>query len=132
MKEAVEKYPDSYAKNNVCGRVKIIEYNGSKLKGSWEHKVAVWLDRRNIKWESEVNPQPYFWDNKWKLYFPDFYLPEYKCYIEVKGYKRDRDESKWNHFPYQLIVIDRFAIEQINNFDTIQELKERFMHQSSG
>ena len=48
MLEAVRKHPDSYTKNNVCGRVKIVEYNGIKLKGKWELKVAKWLDGQNI------------------------------------------------------------------------------------
>ena len=30
LKKAVLRYPDSYSKNNVCGRVKCITYNGVK------------------------------------------------------------------------------------------------------
>jgi hypothetical protein len=57
MKRAVLNNPDSYSKNNVCGRVKIIDYRGYKLKGGWELIVAKWLDLNNIKWKTEVNPQ---------------------------------------------------------------------------
>jgi hypothetical protein len=32
-------------------------------------------------------------------YFPDFYLPETEEYIEIKGYKTERDEAKWKYFP---------------------------------
>lgn len=122
MKKAVLENPDSYSKNNVCGRVNIIEYNGHKLKGSWELKVAEWLDKNNISWESEVNPQNYFWDNGWHMYFPDFYLHEYNVYLEVKGYKRSRDESKWSQFKDTLVIIDSTIINKLDDFENIEHL----------
>jgi hypothetical protein len=30
---------------------------------------------------------------------PDFYLIESDTYVEVKGYKTEKDEAKWNQFP---------------------------------
>lgn len=113
MKKAVAKNPDSYTKNNVCGRVKMIEYNGVMLKGSWEVITAKWLDSFNIKWESEVNPQFYFWNGGDHLYFPDFYLPDHNVYIEVKGHKTDRDEAKWSQFKGTLVIIDNTNIKKL-------------------
>lgn len=127
MREAVKKHPDSYSKNNVCGRVAIIEYNGTKLKGQWELIVAKWLDSHNIVWESEVNPQNYFWEDKWRMYFPDFYLPDYNTYIEVKGYKRDRDIAKWSFFNGDLVVIDASIIHTLDSFESFTELKEKHL-----
>jgi len=46
MKKAVRENPDSYSKNNVCGRVKLYDYKGIKVKGTWELKVAKWLDKQ--------------------------------------------------------------------------------------
>lgn len=34
-------------------------------------------------------------NNGWHLYFPDFYLPDYNLYVEVKGYETERDRCKW-------------------------------------
>ena len=118
MAKAVRENPDSYSKNNVSGRVKIVEYRpGVKLKGSWEVKVASWLDMQGIIWESEVNPQAYYYIDKWRLYFPDFYLPELGIYIEVKGYKTDRDEAKWFYFSGDLYIIDSSLIYKLDEID---------------
>ncbi len=116
MKQAVLDNPDSYSKNNVSGRVKLVEYNGIRLKGSWELKVAKWLDENNISWETEVNPQPYIWNNSWHLYFPDFFLKEQDVYIEVKGYKTERDVQKWTQFSGELIVVDSKSIDNLDEF----------------
>mgnify|MGYP000524466618 CR=1 FL=1 len=117
MLEAVRKHPDSYTKNNVCGRVKIVEYNGIKLKGKWELKVAKWLDGQNIYWQNEPSGFPYHWNNADRLYFPDFYLPEHNIYIEVKGYKTERDEAKWTQFTERLVVIDKKYIDNLEEYD---------------
>jgi len=121
MKRAVRENPDSYSKNNVSGRVKIVEYNGVKLKGSWELITAQWLDSINVKWKAEVNPQEYIWNNSTHLYFPDFYLTDYDVYIEVKGYKRDRDDAKWTSFDGTLTIIDTKIIHKLGQFNNIEE-----------
>lgn len=117
MKKAVLNNPDSYSKNNVSGRAKLVEYGNTKLKGGWEVKVAVWLDKNNISWTNEIEPIKYSWEGKDKLYFPDFYLPEYDLYIEVKGYKRDIDEAKWNSVEKQLLIVDKSTIHKIDTLD---------------
>ena len=122
MKAAVRDNPDSYSKNNVCGRIQIYEYRTYRLKGTWELITAKWLDSINIKWEYEVNPQPYFWENEWHSYFPDFYLPEYDVYIEVKGYKTERDRTKWDQFNKPLIIIDNTNIFVLSQYQSIDEL----------
>jgi len=105
MKKVVEKNPESYSTNNVSGRAKIYEYNGIKLKGTWEVKIATLLDKYKIKWTNDIKPIPYFWNEKWHLYFPDFYLIDYDKYIEVKGYQRERDLAKWKVVDKPLIVL---------------------------
>ena len=52
----------------------------------------------------------YEWENKIHLYFPDFYLPDYDIYIEVKGYERERDRCKWKVVP-NLLVLKKKEIE---------------------
>jgi hypothetical protein len=104
MRNAVMNNPDSYSKNNVVGRVKNIEYNGQLLKGAWEVIVAKALDDEQIKWTNDITPFNYFFEGKWHLYFPDFYLPDYDVYIEVKGYERERDRAKWTVVRNLLII----------------------------
>ena len=57
-------------------------YKGSPLRSSWELLVAKIFDKKGIRWEFEPR--------KFRLgtqtYTPDFYLPDLKCYWEVKGY----------------------------------------------
>lgn len=113
MKQAVLNNPDSYTSSNVCGRVKVEEYNGEKFHGKWEIEVAKWLDKNNIKWErSTITPFNYFWNNGWHLYFPDFYLPELDKFLEVKGYETERDKCKWSVVP-NLIVLKNKEINLI-------------------
>jgi len=114
MKVAVRKYPESFSASNVNGRVKHYNYNGFKLDGLWELEVAKYLDSKNIKWIKPNNGFEYEWNNDIHIYYPDFYLPEYNYYIEVKGYQRDRDLYKWKSVS-NLIIIKRKEIDEIRN-----------------
>lgn len=109
MKTAVKKHPDSYTKNNIVGRVKNVDYNGFKLKGKWELIVAKWLDENQIKWEHETKSFEYEWNGK-RNYYPDFYLPDFDFFIEVKGYVTDRDLSKWKN----ITNLKVFKLNEIN------------------
>ena len=111
MKQKVLENPDSYAKANVSGRVKMYDVNDShgptKVKGTWELKVAEWLNNNNVKWTNKIEPYKYYWNQSWHLYFPDFLLLESNVLIEVKGYETDRDLTKWASVDKQLIVLKR-------------------------
>lgn len=114
MRAAVQRNPDSYTASNISGRTPIIVYNGIKLKGTWEVETAKWLDRQNINWTNVITGFDYEWNNATHLYYPDFYLPEFNCYIEVKGYERDRDKAKWKSLD-NLIVLKQREIDKIKN-----------------
>jgi hypothetical protein len=105
MKSVVKNNPGSYSTNNVSGRAKIYEYKGMKLKGTWELKIASILDKYDIKWTNNIKPIPYYWNDGWHLYFPDFYLIEYDKYVEVKGYQRERDVIKWKSSDKPLVIL---------------------------
>ena len=113
MKRVVRERPESYSASNVNGRVKKVEYNGIIFDSSWEVIVAKFLDDNNIIWERPKNGFEYIWENGTHLYYPDFYIPSMDLYIEVKGYKRSRDEYKWKSVS-NLIVIKRKEINAIN------------------
>jgi len=115
MRKIVKENPDSYSISNVCGRTKIVNYNGFKLNGKWELEVAKWLDKNNIKWTNIItNPFDYEWNGKIHSYFPDFYLIEKNLYLEVKGYERERDKFKWSVVP-NLKVLKNNEIKKIKS-----------------
>jgi len=114
MRKAVLENPNSYSANNVSGRTPIIEYNGFRLKGSWELLVAKWLDENNIKWTNIIEGFDYEWEGSKHIYYPDFYLLEYDKYIEVKGFERERDRCKWK-VVNNLIIIKKDDITKIKN-----------------
>jgi hypothetical protein len=114
------KYPDSYSCYNVCGRTKLydtIDSLGKKTKvnGGWERTLSEYLNENNINWTNKIDEEFYYeWGGKTRRYYPDFYLPDYDFYIEVKGYERDRDLEKWKcKIGEKLLVIKANEIKQI-------------------
>lgn len=81
---------------------KIVEYKGTNFDSGWEVLYAKFLDENQIKWERNTLQFQYTFEGKNRKYFPDFYLPETKEFIEIKGFKRPRDEAKWSQFPKDL------------------------------
>lgn len=72
--------------------------NGNKIinvQGTWEKRFAEYLNQNNIKWDRFSIK----YDNH-RRYTPDFYLPEFNIYIEVKGWMKDRDIEKMKKFLY--------------------------------
>ncbi len=114
MKESVKNNPESYSSSNVCGRVKKYTFDGMTFTGKWELDVAKSLHSNNIRFTNIINPFEYIWEDDVHLYFPDFYLLDHDIYIEVKGYKRERDICKWSVVK-NLLVITKSEIKNIND-----------------
>ena len=114
MPLTVALHSDSYSSNNVCGRAKKSMYKDQLMHSSWELEVAMWFDDQNIKWSRTTPGFKYEWNNSIRTYFPDFYLPEYDVYVEVKGYETDRDCCKWKAVP-GLVVLKIKEVKQIRN-----------------
>jgi hypothetical protein len=97
------------------GRAKKVEYNGISLHGSWELKYAQWLDANSIKWRKPSESFLYLFEGKRSRYYPDFYLIETNCYVEVKGYKTKKDDAKWLQFPkgLKLTVLFKADLKQM-------------------
>ena len=98
-----------------------IEYKGIKFQGSWEVEFAKYLDNKNIKWERPHKTYKYIFENENHRYLPDFYLPEYNLYIEIKGYPTSRDFSKWEQFPNDL---DIYFGDDLYNLGIIESYKK--------
>lgn len=66
------------------------------MDSTWETKLAILLDRLEIKWDrgnhlvlDYQTPR-----GRKRKYIPDFYLPDYDIYVEVKGYWTDAARLK--------------------------------------
>jgi hypothetical protein len=88
-------------------------YKGVDLHGKWELKYAQWLDNNRVKWMRCKQAFEYTFENKTRRYTPDFYLPDTDEYIEIKGYKTNKDIAKWSQFPYKLTVLMRSELKKI-------------------
>jgi hypothetical protein len=111
MKRAVANNPEAYTSSNR-GRTKQIIYKGIKFQGSWELTFFKWCEDKNITCERNIEGFAYEW-NGTRTYFPDFYLPSYDSYVEVKGYKTEQDDAKWKQFPKKLLTVVKKDIDNI-------------------
>jgi len=74
---------------NYRGGAKRALYNNTWFRSGWEAKYAEYLDTWNIKWEYEKYTFLLEIDGKKTSYIPDFYLPEFNFYHEVKGWSHN-------------------------------------------
>lgn len=66
------------------------EHNGHLFKSRLEARYAVLFDALGIKYEYEF--EGYDLDGEW--YLPDFWLPEFECWIEIKPKAPNSDEIR--------------------------------------
>ena len=59
-----------------------------QMDSSWEVECAKKLDELGVKWERTEDIKLKYIDKRAQTrnYIPDFYLPDYDMYLEVKGY----------------------------------------------
>lgn len=69
----------------------ITYYDGKKFRSKNEAKMAYIFDKLDIKYEYESQ---YFTFDDGTKYLPDFYLPEYDQWVEVKGVMTEEDKHK--------------------------------------
>ena len=97
------------------GRSKGSWYKNEYMDSSYELEYAKWLDKNKIKWIKNKIKFPYIFEGKERYYIPDFYLPDTDEYIEIKGFKTDKDDAKWKYFPYSLKVLYRHDLNELCN-----------------
>lgn len=103
----------SQSLQNRGGRCKWFEVSGTKVQGTWERDIAIKLTEQNIRWEKiRTFPLSYKKDNKIHRYSPDFYLPDFNCYLEIKGYWWGNDREKMDLVMVQNLDKKIFIIEQ--------------------
>ena len=120
-----EKISNSCLKRSKLGKwhvslAKKIHYNykNNDLHGSWELYYVIFLDNKNIRWERNKKRFKYYFNDKYHYYTPDFYLPDEDLYIEIKGYKTEKDNYKWDQFPLKLKVLMYNDLNELGVFDT--------------
>lgn len=120
MQKAVDDYPESYNNSGVFKRYKrynVIDSLGNNISliGTYELEMSKYLDRHNIKWTKIIKEKIYyFYEDKKRRYFPDFYIIDYNFYIETKGYIKNinKEISKWSSV-INLLVLMKDDIELI-------------------
>lgn len=71
-------------------------YNGYRFRSRLEARWAVFFDAAGIKYEYE--PEGYVFEDGTK-YLPDFFLPDFKIYCEIKP-SREMDDGKAEKFAF--------------------------------
>lgn len=126
------KFLDQNGSNNPmfgkeCPHAKGECYNGIYMRSTWEVKIAEMFDAENIVWQYE----PHRFTFEHFSYTPDFYLPDYDLYIEVKGWigrnLKDADRIKAFEEEHKLLLIDGEKYESLiagsRIFDFIQVIE---------
>ena len=121
--------------NPMYGRIpshgKRVEYKGIMMRSSWEKRVAEYLDKLGIKWEYEIET---FELEEGMTYTPDFYLPDYILYIEVKGYFRSaRALEKFNKFArnHSIVLIRRNELKDLSCLESMVALKGEGIYENN-
>ena len=88
------------------------------MDSTWEVAMAERLDHLKIAWERKEDMKlPYYSKTGRKRnYIPDFYLPDYDTYIEVKGYWTDAARYKMKdvqeRYPNSFLILE--SLEEIS------------------
>ena len=80
--------------HNRGGKCKWFDVDGKKVQGTWEKYLAEQFVEHHIKWTRSKITFDYMLDGKLKKYTPDFFLPDYNVFLEVKGYWWGNDRNK--------------------------------------
>lgn len=120
---------NSYRINSSNRHTSII--NGYRMDSGAEAVFANQLTKNNIVWIKNDNRKfskfyEFILDGKTKRYYPDFYLPDYNIWVEVKGkrYIRPDDEIRRNavDIPVYLIISNYFKKELAGLIEKIKLL----------
>lgn len=106
--------------HNRGGKCKWFEVDGKKVQGTWEKYLAEQFVEHHIKWTRSKITFDYTLNGKLKKYTPDFFLPDYNVFLEVKGYWWGNDRNKMD------AVLDqypntKFVIIEKKQYDDIEK-----------
>lgn len=94
--EARTKTSVRQSTNNRGGRCKWFNIGGVKVQGTWEKNIAEKLIELEIAWRRPGIEDSFLYELNGEIrrYTPDFYLPEFNYYLEIKGRWWGDDEDK--------------------------------------
>lgn len=93
--ESRKKLSERQSSNNSGGRCKWYDVSGIKVQGTWERDLALKMNDLEIKWNRPTSGLfPYTKENKQHNYTPDFFLPDYNIFLEIKGFWWGNDKHK--------------------------------------
>jgi hypothetical protein len=90
------------------------------MDSTWEVAMAKRLDHLKIAWDRREDMKLVYHSKtgRKRNYIPDFYLPEYDIYIEVKGYWTDAAKYKMKavqeNNPVKILILE--SLEEVNKF----------------
>ncbi len=119
--KARKKLSEEQSLHNRGGRSKWYDVSGQKVQGTWERNVALKFEELGIEWlklKTNRDILQYMMDGKIRSYTPDFYLPSYDLYIEIKGHWWGRDKEKMDivlkTYPdKKILIIDKEKYEKL-------------------
>ena len=106
---------------STAGRCKKYDYESPiagniKVDGTWEIIFCKYMDFLGLTWCR--NKKRFSYNNlkgTVSTYQPDFYVVNWDCFVEVKGYETDLDRCKWSQFPEKLIVCRKQEIKDMES-----------------
>ena len=108
-------------------------YNGIYYRSSYELKFLEMCEKYNVQVESASTKEfriRYFYDNKKRYYYPDFYLPEYDVVVEIKPMSMLDCDGNWEKitsgsrkYNFWLVTEEELEepvfISEVNSFEHI-------------
>ena len=108
------------------------------FKSKGEVQIANFLDENGIKYKYENGVLIYQSQNKPRIWYPDFYLPEFSSYIEYYGMVGDLEydkgikvkESAYSKMGLDVISVDPSMFPEKWQGHIIGELEKKIQRQS--
>ena len=119
--ESKQRISEKLSVNNKGGRSKWYDVAGQRVQGTWERDIAIKFEQLCIQWvklKTNKDTLKYKMGGKVRSYTPDFYLPDYNMYVEVKGFWWGNDKEKMNiviatHPDKHIVVVEKDEYDQI-------------------
>ncbi len=95
------------------------KYNGRTYRSRWEARYAYYLDLQGLTFEYEKHIIPYVDTTGHRHhYIPDFWVPAWNSYVEVKGYWLPESQGKMRliyeqHADLQILLIEQAQMVQV-------------------
>jgi hypothetical protein len=97
-----------------------------KLQGTWELDFSKRLDNLNIVWERDHKKNVIYYqiDGIRKKYLPDFYLPEFDLYVEIKGFWFKSKDGRVDDRRKMKLVILQNPDRKIQIIENIEDIRK--------